>query len=848
MKQINRNSIALTLFIILFARLSLHAQFSSNIDFIFLIDVSGSMEFSLDALNTSGPGGIPPGPGDECYPGANPNPNTLTTDATYYAGASWQRLWYVRQSLPVIGKIIENILPIPPHNVSQKRFAFGIFPGADYTIGNADPILLKGSSETNNQLRTWYESHYRNILGLSSSGSDDLCAASTCLPPNQVIPRWNGTPIGSALQLALDTWNADNNPPPAAETDSIIFILTDGSLHGGLPVPSAADMRNIKVLSLGFGKRGESEVDYNFLETQVSRNSQYVRAFETHPSPGSTTKSLTSTNVSLLFSALNYPIIADPVFELTYNTVKQIDIEVTEFDFQIYFLLSWYNPIDSNKADFSLQTPNSANNIITPQIAAENDAISYYEGTTYKMYVINPTFLYKNVGTWSLIIDGSTLKPGTKQLVDYLVGGYSDLRVDVNKNSSSGVVYTGDNLDYVYQASAKNQVLPDVMMTIEFSRPSLSVANWLAKNKLSCSEREFVKNLQFAGDVTDAFKKSYYLRTYKKIDLPSDIIETKRLFDDGKNADWEKKDGISGIQIKNISKPGVYCSRLSASRTTSNNKKFSRELFQTHVVEPKIEANWKSSIFKSFMVSRTDKIITYEVQFTPRDQFGNYLMPGQASYIEFEASGESQAIGDILDDLEGSYSKIIVVPAHAPQPYITVHYKNITFPPIQLGTTSKCLKFSMTPLLGKIDFNNKLGLEKNFSYRFRLSCTQSGNLRFNSEFGYTPTADKNKNTGFMFDIGIGASYDLCNLNLKKLGDVIPYLSADIGWLTLKEFTTSDEDFFVNMGVGFKYKFHDRLYIFVELKDFLIFNAFNQEETNNLLIDAGLNIKLTKICW
>lgn len=779
----------LSVVFLLISSVALYAQFPPNLDLdiIILVDVSGSMEFSLNGRNTSY--GAANGPGDPSNPGDHPYPPDLD-EPPVGAASSWQRLWYVRQSLPVLGDIIENI---PPR--VDIRFAFGIFPG-QAAPGSLDPVLLArtGGTSPNIHLRDWSQCEFENILGISPSTPSTTCPVPT---GNQVTSRWNGTPIGSALWLALNEWAA-TPPTDPANTDSLIFLLTDGSLHGGASVPAAADLVNVEIASLGIGQAGVHEVDYSLLLSLSS----HVRRFEF---PTQDEKTLTNSLVGLIFGALGYSTVSDPIFIITAGEVKTFDVQVTKYDKQLHFITTWHEPRDSNKVGFTLQTPSIT---LTPQNAQTVNGVSYFEGTTYKMYIVESSFLLQNQGSWTLTIDGAPLAPGTKQRTDYLVGGPSSLRVELVEDSPNRIVLTGDKLNYGFRIVANDTVLKDLDTWIKISTPSIAPGNWFAKHKLSPSEIAYVKNLKFPGYVSDTFKKSYYLQNVRGIALPQIKSEIFELSDD--------RNGVYRIGFEHISFPGLYSSRLLASGDMATGQRFTREFAQTKLVIPKIEANWQKSRLDMELASQTATTKTYEIVYTPKDQFGNFMIPGEAENIKIDVSGEETETDSLIDNLDGTYTQIATVPKVAPRPNVIVSYKALQYPRQPLFDNSLLSSGAFVAKIGNLYLSDQLDIRDALSYRIGLLRNINPRIGIETELGITPSTDSSGSDGVFIQAGAGITFDLATER-----SVIPYLIAGAGWYTFENFASDDNGGYFNFGSGMRFGLSDRFIFRIEAKDFII---------------------------
>ncbi len=811
MKTINLRNVIISILLFL-STLSLRAQeFPEHLEFIFLVDVSGSMEFSLNGLNVSTFDGSQQGPGFLGSPGDHPHPETPAAHTEYDPNASWQRLWYIRNVLPILGDIIENI-PIvgtgtdPDATVLDRKYGFGIFPG------NSELFSWLTTNGSGDNLVAWSQEQYNNIVN------------------TLLTPRWNGTPIGTALNAANSEW-----PALSRNLGRILYLLTDGSLHGGDPIPFTSPPSYFKILSFGLGERGVYETNFTDLELF----SHYFGQLNTHKeiSPTNEVKNFTTNQVDGFFGLLDYPIVSDPAFVMTSDSLKKFKIEVTEFDKQLYFITSWHEPKDSNKVVFTLETPHRT---ITPDDAAGLIDVVYSEGSTYLMYVINPTFLKDHLGTWQLKIDGSSLLPGEEQITDYLVGGPSSLKAEATANTSGTLVFTGDSLIYTFKVRTEEDILKDVEMEIKITTPSIAPGNWFAENKLSEFEMKELDNIQFPGFATKAFKKSYYIRKFKQVKAPVPVTSSIKLKDDGKHGDGDALDGIYGAVLTNISHPGLYRSRLLVEGKTLNGQDFTRELRQTHIVEPKISGDWKHSEFKANLLKVSEGTKVYQIKFIPKDPFGNYLMPGQAKDINIEIVGKGGLLGKLEDDLQGGYIQKVWTPDDVSAPVVITSYKDIRFPARSIEDGFECIKLELAPFVSNFYLDDKLNINDALTYGLKLRTCISPTVDLEAEIGITPTKDTLDIEGHIIKVNGNILFKLATSGAFK-----PYISVGGGFFSFNDFSKEYTGGSVNFAGGVRIRPSKQFSFIVEGKDHILFDAFGTGTTHNFQATVGLMFVLIK---
>jgi hypothetical protein len=615
---------------------AVQSDMPKTMDFIFLIDVSGSMEFSFD--------------GD------------------YPVDPSEQRISYIRESLEALGPIIQTISIADPgspfENVNAVRFAFAIFPGDPPD----SPVEVSWLNGTATSLDAWSQAEYDNTRGSLS-------------------PRWAGTPIISALNAAYHLWGPwDPGADPPSDLGKVIFLLTDGKRYGGDPeLDFKPDDENIKIGAILIGSEWDlAETDLPFLNSLGPLLSDGTRLTATVFDIIDDVQTVTGDHVKNLFGVLEWANLVDPTFIMTRESKETFDVEVTEYDQYLFFITSWHEPRDTNKVAFTIEAPGAT---LTPE--SLSDGVKYSEGSTYQMYSVAPGFLAAHLGTWKLVIDGSTLPPQTRQITSYLVGGPSELQINQDSPLKVKRLFTGDSLLLAFHVSARGAVVPNAKMKVEIKMPAESAGNWFARNTLTKEELQRVRNRQFPGHVEDSSKKSHYLRFTKQVKGPDRTVETLELFDDGTHGDQTSGDGIFSNSLRNIKTPGLYSVQLLVEGETPGGSRFTRELTQNFLVEPKIEANWTASSLDVRLVTKTKAGALYQLTFTPRDRFGNYLEPGHGDDITINLSPGVRPEGELEDDLQGSYIQRVEVDADAEDPTVHVVFEDKRFTPRPLLTSQK---------------------------------------------------------------------------------------------------------------------------------------------------------------
>lgn len=585
----------------LYSSLSLGQDIPNHLDIIILIDVSGSMQFSLDGCNQQ-PGypdpitgatvsGVPPNPNDPtctacavCSGGAHPNP-------------SWQRLHYVKEGLNALTYIFTRLQDTGDGGVQSIRFAFGKFPGGSSATPTEFSWLPISGTST---MRTYSASELSSLI----SGLDIT---------------WFGTPIGTALYNPNYTINGKPrgaiqkfSDPPNPQTTNLgkmIWLFTDGKQHGGEPIysgssssgsghanvlfkgmidhMSAMDLPNdrIKIVSVGFGDNSDvsGETDFAMLNDISKQFGKYDPLMQSMELADDFTKTTINTGFS---SCWNKQVtLTDPTHFINPVTVVEHVEYVTEYDQKMLFLISWNKPRTKNALNFSLRSATGV--IIDSSFASQNSDLEYDSGKVFKMYTVHKAFLENNIGEWKLVVDASGMeKP---EYYSYSILGFSDLQLLDKTDQKEIPHFTGATFKLKVAVQAKDAHVSNANVTARIIGPEEGAGNWFASHTLTPAQFDSVLNIGFPGHVENFYKKYYYLNILNRIPLPK-IVSSEITFT------YNPEDGLYYAQGPVIQRPGIYEVEIIAKREAGSEEfSFRRDLKRSYYIDIKPNLNWTIS-------------------------------------------------------------------------------------------------------------------------------------------------------------------------------------------------------------------------------------------------------------
>ena len=642
-------------------------QLPQHMDIIILVDVSGSMQFSLDGSNTNAPVGM-------------------------------RRIDYAKNGLNALHHIFSRLFesattpaPTDPGDetgggVQTIRVAIGTFPGLVPLGGGTTPDEFTWLPQSGVSTLRIYNPAIQTELNTIFNGLS-ITWLGTPIGTALHNPNWmtNGKPYRGAMQMFQDFPN-----PGGGTNGKMIWLFTDGKRHGGEPIysgsgsPSAANVlfnssidhqsatdvpnNRIKIASLGFGDFSEVDTETDF--AMLRDISKYFEPYNitVNPSSGDFTKKAINTALS---SGWNRQLgLIDPGHRIVPDSIQVHSDFVTRYDDKkLLFLISWNEPRTENALKFTMRNPAGA--LIDPDYAARQPNIDYDFGATFKMYTVQEESL--SVGEWKLIVNAEDIeKP---QWYSYSILGFSDLQLEDRTDPRGQPRFAGDSLKLKVALTADTIFVSNAKITAKVTGPQTGGGNWFANYPLTAAQFDSVLKIEFPGPVENFYKKYYYLHHLKEVPLPGTISFEIPLV-------YNPKDSLYHGKSSALTRPGIYQVELLATNDTSaSGFFFKRNLKLNYYVELKPNLDWSYSSLEFRKIASKERIGIdfYQAKFTPRDQYLNFLKPGKEENIKFTAQNAKLSESPTVDSLAGSYYKFIEVPQSTIRPSLQVQYNDFVF-------------------------------------------------------------------------------------------------------------------------------------------------------------------------
>jgi hypothetical protein len=524
------------------------------------------------------------------------------------------------------------------HRTDDASFAITQFPAQPWLPGTCNgqiitPMSLINDANTATATGT-------TIPGLTASGSTPLLTGvSTALSTFVDQDR-------RAVVLLSDGYH--NCPHGVDATDAEVTSVIADALAS-----------STSIYSIGFGR--PSDVDHPLLD-RLATNTGGVFYDVTgplfDPHTWNPRTALAEAYVTILGDSLGLEVAADPRGVIKAGSTVNREIAVSEHDTKVSFYLSWA----TRKTEQLGLTVHSSDGLVVSEIDA---GVSVKQGATYTTLTVDKTFLNLTgkVGTnpWRLEIDATKLSDTPQEYYQYSVLMSSALKMKVNAEAATNS--TGDTITVTAQLSIDNKAvtgLNDVFVSV--NRPEEGPGNWFAVNKVSPEELDKIPAIVGKEVLSPISRKFRFLRDIRKIPLPGRTEPASLpLYDDGTHGDVTANDGTYTNQYSDTVKEGTYGFRFRATGKSSSIASFQREFHIDKYLGVRVSGEGLS-VDISQLADNIAGLSRLKVTATPKDKLGNYLGPRYAKSIQFDTPF-GRLVGDVQDNLDGSYTQIIEIPA-----------------------------------------------------------------------------------------------------------------------------------------------------------------------------------------
>jgi hypothetical protein len=449
------------------------------------------------------------------------------------------------------------------------------------------------------------------------------------------------TSIGDGLRQAMNDFLSAT---PEPEHSRSILLVTDGKENTPEMIATVkpdliANDITVYVLGLGYG----AGVDEARLVDLVEATQGTYR--------------ITSDNlifqklfIEALAGAVDWSVISDPVGTISRGLVHMIPVVVQPDELGVTFTAYWEGP--DNAIDCELVTPSGKT--ITGD--SRYSSVRYGKHESYIYYHVDFPLVGELAGDW----DGEwKMKLTGNNTIDrnvpvrYSTSCFAESGPELEVMFDRLKNLTGDYIQLEAKLTRGEAPVTGATIKVSGDIPNVGAGNVLHDGVVNWDMLH--QPVVVGGDTLSLIdRKLQLLSNGGKTDvLPRDSA-TIVLYDDGLHGDRLSGDGIYANKFSDTRIQGSYTFRFVASGIPSGGGKTSTcEWTKSFFNEVKIDPAY--STFKLDKSSVGPSGVTFDVDVTMRDQFGNYMGPGHEVRAKIPSQGPGTGIR--LDDLiDGTYS------------------------------------------------------------------------------------------------------------------------------------------------------------------------------------------------
>jgi hypothetical protein len=545
----------------------------------------------------------------------------------------------------------------------------------------------------------------------------DPAAADAAICPLDLGPAGACTPIGDALYRGMQLLNGLG---VADDPRFTIILLTDGYENsgtirvdpstpvGGLAVSNFSSRRNdfpnvnsrLSLYSIGLGATVQEDV-LDALPLPIGAG---VPGIYRHVTDVSQLKAAIAEMVSFSQEAQEVvPLIGSP-------TAPESDVDPGPLAQQRYLRL---DP-KVNRLAIAVEWTSAAD---TLELARRDWNGSVFTGAFQPVAAAVkqcPAHGFVGVDVAALFGGDENLVPATEWRLVHRSGGspvaipdtdllaFVDLHVKAEISFDRTQYRTGDAMVITARIRAGDQPIRDGRVTVELARPGESLGTFLASNAAGYQPPR-------PGGADPAAPKQAMLQTLLRrtdrdslpILRPSGFFAdgTSELWDDGAHGDGEAGDGNYANRFEKVDREGTYTWRFFVQGRHPDGSPFNRLLVISKWVG--IAVDPASSPFTVVQVSSIPRPgggtplpvppgqVAVMATVVPKDRSEQFLGPFRTAELHF-ATSVGALHGDMIDNLNGSYSQVVLHPRGAtPKITVKVQGKEISGSPV--ATDGGCL-------------------------------------------------------------------------------------------------------------------------------------------------------------
>ncbi len=506
---------------------------------------------------------------------------------------------------------------------------------------------------------------------------DNAIKTVNCLQAQGNTPLLNG--IDTALQLF------------GQESYKALVLLSDGNHNcpGAVNLHDAAvndsiknlDEKQVVLYTIGCGRQlqlnhkllrklAEERKEHlkgTFIQAMDSRLNSYNYNYKDNTGGWNPGTALNKAFKSIFTDILKLEEVTDHVGLIKAEETKTFGVKVDEHDRKISFILSWVIPQEGRlgltiKASDGKAIPNGSDGL----------NVNVHQGETYTIITVDVDehFLKQpgKVGAapWKVYIDAPGLKDGELETYQYSV--IMDSALKMRTGFDKAIYETGDTITFFAAISEGNGKRPKTGLTdvfVKVRRPGEGLGNWYALNKVSAEALESIPETIGNDGVSMLHRKAMFLTQKRKavfFQRTRPVEIHLHLYDDGTHGDKKKRDGIYTNQYKETIKEGTYSFQFRAAGDgDGDGDTFEREKTVQKYVAVKPDSKYSLLRIQWRDMFRGERVeYFYDVEFVPKDRFGNYMGPGHNVDVKIvykhKYKKESNHLIQLKDNLDGTYT------------------------------------------------------------------------------------------------------------------------------------------------------------------------------------------------
>ncbi len=606
---------------------------------VLLLDTSGSMGFELDGT----------------FPATDPTRMDL--------------------ALPAVQEFVD-MMNMGPTSPTIQNIGMAIFPGQPW-------ILFSPTNDLSEELISL------DLLSTNNAAFTSLFG--TGITPVGPTPLFTGINTAETMLDMMDCKDivllsdGAGNTPNSKFGNPAGYEAEKNATLAALGVGVGVDTPLTRVHAINFAAAGENDIPL-LEELAAKTQGQFYDASNDVDGTGAFDPSLNLRQLykNILADTINIGMGLDPIDTIFPGQVKSFFQGVNEHDERVSFIVGW-NPGDAPLAMAVYDA--SGNQVLPTDPGVETLARSQYlifsvgkaalEGAgrigpnPWRVDVAHRIFrcddcvaLGNDVSTGFEFVGNfisDDVNEQDPQLYHYgtMVDSGLRLRARLHRNK----YFVGDDIFMTARLTeGRKSLLGLDRVVVRVGAPRDGFGNYLAANPVTAAQLKLVPDLANGVQMSPLLRKVRFLKEIAGVALPGarphqDIV----LVDDGTSGDEEAGDGIYSGWFTDTTRQGTYSFYFRAEGTTRYGNPFHREDVQQRYLEvaPALSVSDLIAEILDIDDDRED-IDLIRVTVTPKDRFGNFIGAGLGP-VELVKPSPGEIIGNVIDNLDGSYAQIIGV-------------------------------------------------------------------------------------------------------------------------------------------------------------------------------------------